>query len=307
MMLRDLPPDELADRLRRDGVVLTIGPFAVAVRSNEAALAAALPVLYGAFPVRKEPGLVDVHIGVFRRRFRGGLVSTVDGLPHARIAQRAFAPLLMDWALNWTVATRAHRYLILHAAVAERPEGAVVMPAPPGSGKSTLCAALVARGWRLLSDEIALLRPEDGLVAPIPRAVPLKGNSIATIRSFAPGTRFGPCFPGTAKGDVAHVLPADEDVRRQGTPARPAWLVFPRWRAGAAPELIPMGRAEGFAAVVDNAMNYAVSGPDGFAAVDRLIAGTRAVRFGYDDLEGAVAALDAMVKEREAAHACTAG
>jgi predicted ATPase len=30
----------------------------------------------------------------------------------------------------------------------------VILPAPPGSGKSTLCAALVTRGWRLLSDEL---------------------------------------------------------------------------------------------------------------------------------------------------------
>jgi hypothetical protein len=35
---------------------------------------------------------------------------------------------------------------------------AALLPAPPESGKSTLCAALVAHGWRLCSDEFALGR-----------------------------------------------------------------------------------------------------------------------------------------------------
>lgn len=31
-----------------------------------------------------------------------------------------------------------------------------------GAGKSTLCAALCADGWRLLSDEMALIEPDTG-------------------------------------------------------------------------------------------------------------------------------------------------
>ena len=36
---------------------------------------------------------------------------------------------------------------------------AVIVPGQSGQGKSTLCAALVARGWRHISDEFALMDP----------------------------------------------------------------------------------------------------------------------------------------------------
>jgi hypothetical protein len=43
--------------------------------------------------------------------------------------------------------------------VLERGGRALLLPAPSGSGKSTLCAGLAFNGWRLLSDELALLDP----------------------------------------------------------------------------------------------------------------------------------------------------
>ena len=62
----------------------------------------------------------------------------------------------------------------------------MLLPAPPGAGKSTLCAGLVHRGWRLLSDELALVDMETGLVRGMARPVNLKNKSIEVIRDFAP-------------------------------------------------------------------------------------------------------------------------
>ena len=75
---------------------------------------------------------------------------------------------------------------MLHAAVVERNGSALFLPAMPGSGKSTLCAALTYRGWRLFSDEFGLIEPARGAVLPLPRAIPLKNRSIEVIRRFAP-------------------------------------------------------------------------------------------------------------------------
>lgn len=96
------------------------------------------------------------------------------------------------------------------------------MPAPPGSGKSTLCAALVNSGWRLLSDELTLVRL-DGLLGLVPRPISLKIESIDFIRGFARNTILGIPLEGILTGTVAHVkAPADsvagvaELARRRG-------------------------------------------------------------------------------------------
>ena len=61
----------------------------------------------------------------------------------------------------------------------------------PGSGKSTLAAGLVYRGgWRLLSDELALLSLGDGAVSALPKPISLKNESIAIMKRFAPGASF---------------------------------------------------------------------------------------------------------------------
>jgi ABC-type thiamine transport system ATPase subunit len=84
--------------------------------------------------------------------------------------------------LNWCVAGHAHHYLMLHAAVLEKNGRAVVLPGDPGAGKSTLTAALMLDGWRLLSDEITLINrrrwtARTGLARP----VSLKNASINII------------------------------------------------------------------------------------------------------------------------------
>ena len=94
----------------------------------------------------------------------------------------------------------AHHYLLLHSAVIEREGCAVIMPAPPGSGKSTLCAGLVHRGWRLLSDELALISLTDTSITPLGRPISLKNQSIDVIKEYVPGAIFNRVTHDTSKG-----------------------------------------------------------------------------------------------------------
>ena len=110
---------------------------------------------------------------------------------------------MLKLGLNWLVWTSTARYLLVHAAVLERQGQALVLPGPSGVGKSTLCAALVARGWRLLSDEVAMIRPRDGLLQPYPRPISLKNELIDMIARMVPDAHFSRRFDGTIKGTVA--------------------------------------------------------------------------------------------------------
>jgi HprK-related kinase A len=162
----------------------------------------------------------------------------------------------------------------------------------PANGKSTLCTALVHSGWRLLSDEFGLVRPEDGLLLPIPRLIPLKNESIDVIRRFRPEAIIGPSFLATRKGTVAHVQPPLDSIRRAQEPARPRWLIFPRWVSGAPLTLEPMSRSQAFLMVATNAFNYEVLDETAFRLVTDMVRACDCYSLVYSDLNEAIPALD---------------
>jgi hypothetical protein len=114
------------------------------------------------------------------------------------------------------------------------------------------------------------------------------------IRTFAPEAQLGPSIPGTKKGTVAHVKPPAASVERANETAPAAWIVFPRWMAGANLELTEAPKAEAFLQLVTNAFNYEMVGEPAFEAARSLVDGARCCRLLYSDLEEAVTALTEM-------------
>jgi len=199
---------------------------------------------------------------------------------------------LLEWGLNWSIATSGHHNLMLHSGALERDGHARLLPAVPGSGKSTLVAALAHRRWRLLSDEFGLVGPNTGQILPLPRAVALKNASINVIRQFAPDTHLGPVFPKTRKGDVAHMRPPGESLRRQQEAAEPRWVVFPRYCAGHEPILQPITKSLAFTRLAYNSFNYRLLGATGFRTLAGVIRRCDCYGFEYGNLEGAIATLE---------------
>lgn len=198
---------------------------------------------------------------------------------------------LLEWGLNWCIASHSHQYLMLHAGVVERGGKALILPATPGSGKSTLAAGLTFRGWRLLSDEFGLIRPGRDQVVPLPRAIPLKNESIEVIRNFAPEAFLGPLFPKTRKGTVSHLRPPGPSLEQQQHPADPSWIVFPRYRQGAGAELKPIPDSLAFVRLSGNSFNYRLLGETGFRTLAALIRKCDCFSFEYGDLEAGTALL----------------
>lgn len=200
---------------------------------------------------------------------------------------------LFEWGVNWCIAMRAHQYLMLHAAVVERGGGALILPALPGSGKSTLCAALALRRWRLLSDEFGLFDLATRDLAPLPRAVPLKNESIAVIRAFSPEAYLGPLFAKTRKGDVAHLRPPGDALSRQREPARPRWIVFPRFSRGHSAELRALPKSEAFVRLAQNSFNCGFLRGAGFSALSEIVSTCECHSLVFGSLAEALAILDA--------------
>lgn len=303
MKLLQLSPAELRRQLADSGVWLRTGPFSLRVRSRIAHVAEGLAQLYGQFEVRSpHEAFADFHVSVdaprgLRRWLRPQVNFAVDGVPPFKPLPRDQAFPMLEWGLNWCVSTRAHQYLIIHAAAVEKNGRAAILPAPPGSGKSTLSAALMLSGWRLLSDELTLIDRKTGLVHPLPRPVSLKNQSIDIIRAFSPDAFINRASHDTIKGTVAHLRPLRDSVRRQHEPARPAWVIFPRWQAGATARLTPRSKAQTFMFLAENAFNYSHLGADGFRVGSALIDQAACYDFEYGELDDAVATFAQLATE----------
>ena len=285
---------ELAARLQGDGLVLRTGPFANRIHSNVPQVLDGISLLYADYPVEEAGGFADFHLNLRRpvgprRWFRPQVHFSRDGATPFKPLPLAQAYPMFEWVLNWCVSHNAHVYLIIHAAVVEKHGRAVILPAPPGSGKSTLCAALVGSGWRLLSDEMTLVRPEDCAVVPLPRPVSLKNASIGIIRAFNHDAVLSPPVENTTKGTIAHLKAPAASIARAAEPAQPSCIVFPRYQTGAATSLTPQSRARAFMQVADNAFNYQVMGARGFETLGRLVDACDCHAFSYSNLEEAVA------------------
>ena len=158
-MERSVPSQPiLLRRIVEDGVVLRIGSFSMEIKVQEAMVAREILALYEGYPFDLEPALPDFRIELkpstlLRVRVRRRIQAYVDQKTVFKPVHPRLGVPLLESAINWSIATRTARYLLIHGAVVEREGRAVVMPGISGAGKSTLTAALVANGWRLLSDD----------------------------------------------------------------------------------------------------------------------------------------------------------
>ncbi len=294
MIVSEIAPDRFDALLPTRGIRIETGPFAFRITSSLPELAAPLRLLYADFPAAQE-GFVDFHL-VLRPSSILGLVRglaeiLIDGHRVFGTFPRRTALPHTEWALNWWVYCYAHRFLIIHAAVVDRAGQAALLSAPPGSGKSTLCAALVARGWRLLSDELALIQPEDGRLRAIARPISLKNESIDVMTRFAPGSVIGPITKDTQKGTVAHLRAPRDSVSRVDEASRPRWIVFPKYLAGSSTQIAPVPKARAFMELAINGFNYRIMGAQGFETLADAIEACGCYALTYSDLDEAVAAL----------------
>ena len=302
LTVASLPARQLRARLAGPGIKFQTGPFIISIRTSIASVADGIALLYAEHRLHDDNAFADFDLELVRPRglrhwlrpqvkFLSNSVSIFEPLPLAQ----AFP--MFEWGMNWCISSRAHNHLIIHAAVVERNGLAAILPAPPGSGKSTLCAALVNHGWRLLSDELALVAVANGMLVPVPRPVSLKNASIAIVRDYVPGAALSPAVHDTNKGTVAHLRAPVDSVRRADQLAAPKWIIFPKYTAGAAPQLAPLRRIDAFQRLAENAFNYSVLGAGGFDTLAGVIARCDSFTFNYSRLDDALATFDSLSEQ----------
>lgn len=86
--------------------------------------------------------------------------------------------------------------------------------------------------------------------------------------------------------------PPLDSIRRGQEPARPRWLIFPRWVANAPLRLESMPRSQAFLMVATNAFNYEVLDEAAFRLVADVVRACDCYSLVYSDLNEAIPALD---------------
>lgn len=291
--LGQLSESTIEQSLRGRGLSLQLGRFRSLLFSDTGLLSGPLRILYADYPAGSIPsGFYDFRLRLLRKRPNFWSEWKVefgwDGsspFPPLPIAQ---AHPLFEWGLNWCVATASGVHAVIHSAVVERDGFALVLPGQPGSGKSTLCAALMLSGWRILSDELTIVCLADGLVQPMPRPVSLKGTSIGIIRDAFPQAILTDAVTATHKGSIAYVRPSIESVVAYDQAVPIGHIIFPKFKSGADLAYEPLPRAVALTELMDNTFNVGLLGASGYHAFARSISNARCFAVEYGDLSSIV-------------------
>ncbi|WP_294252697.1 HprK-related kinase A [uncultured Sphingomonas sp.] len=277
--------------------LLRIGPLGFRIGSHWRAPIAALDDLYRDYPAPQD-GIADFNVHLFAaRRWRRVLRPSVHiagdfVIPDAAPLPLAQGLLAAEMGMNLQVALGLRRYLLLHAAMVERGGRAVLMTGISGAGKSTLAALLMARGWRLMGDEFALIDCATGLAHAFPRLVSLKNEAIDVVAQALPGARVGPLLEGTPKGAIRHLVPDARAIAAMAEPAEPSLILFPRFGFEAAER--PVLPSEAFVRLTQASTNYVTLAERGFEALTRLVQQVPARAIDYPDAETALAMVEAL-------------
>lgn len=277
----------------KEGIKLQIGSFVFRIRlgCNQAIID--FYHLYKEYDILLADVFIDFDINIKKPRnlrrwifpqvnFYLGEETPFKPLP----ATQAYA--MLEWGMNWCIASRAHNYHILHAATVEKNGITITLPAESGSGKSTLCAALVYSGWRLFSDELTLVSLDNGNIYPCTRPINLKNNSINVIKELFPNIYNSRTAHDTHKGTVSLFAAPLESVNAILKHSKPSLVVFPKFKVDSDLIFEKMTKEESAFSIINNSFNYNILGEKGFSSVVSMVNEVDSYRFCYGNTEAAI-------------------
>ena len=298
MQLASIDYNECKQRLFKGQLNLSIGSFNFSISSKFSSVAKNLYALYADFPLLDANAIVDFTIRVdkpagIRSWFKPQVLFYLDEQsPFLPLPARQAFPLL-EWGMNWCIAKHCHQYLMLHAAVLEKDNICVVLPAESGSGKSTLTTLLSLNGWRLLSDEMAMFDLSTQELHPLARPISLKNGSIPLTQSLANNSNqrivLSDIVDDTNKGTISHLKPNEASVKQMTKPAKATHVIFPKYQANASTLANSLDQGLAMMQVIENSFNYNLLGEQGFDTLCDIMNQVDCYQFTYSNNNEALA------------------
>jgi HprK-related kinase A len=277
--------------------LLDLAPFNFLVSTDSSLVIKNLKQIYGDILQPANSKTADYHVKILKS---AGLRAFIK--PQARFfsdQHEPFKPLshdqsyaFLEWGMNYAVAANEMQHVIVHSAVLAKNDQAILFPAPPGSGKSTLTSFLAFNGWQLLSDEMSLILPNTSQVVPFVRPICLKNASIDLAKSWFPEANFSSIAPDTHKGDVIHLSPPANSWQLKNKPVEIVGVVFPNYNKDKDLEIYQLNKTQAFTQLAENSFNYGVIGDIGFQTLTKVIDKVDSFEIHYNDLKEVKAFLE---------------
>ena len=245
---------------------------------------------------------IDVEIQTLRKYpwSRGPFRLCGSGVPDFDVSCRHEVLPHLEWFINWQIIQNRGEFVQLHASALEWEGQALILPGPPGSGKSTLTAGLLAQGWSYFCDEFALIDPATRLIHAYPRALCIKEASFPVVdRLGLPLCRKTP-YQKATKGRVAFLNPLDVRPDVVGKPSPVRWVVFPKYIADQSPTLQPMTRSEAADELAQQCFNARVFEARAVSILADVIRGAECYRLQSGEIVETCALLQQLTQKQTA-------
>ena len=280
---------------------INLGPYIIYLRNKDQAVQTQIQAVYGDAvnrDVSKNTQQYRVSLespALLRNLIRPQVNFFFDGDSPFHPLPKSQAYPLLEWGINWCIAGNDFSRLIIHSGVAVKNGKAIIFPADPGSGKSTLSALLALSGWHVYSDELAIIEFDSCQVNPIFRPICLKNNSIDIIGKQMHSGYMTPPVADTSKGTVAHAMLTKRDDFDSWQPAPIAAVVFPKYNPNTYLDIEPFDQLTGLAKLITNAFNFNVVGERGFECMGKIVKQAQLFAIQYGDFNEAESFLTELV------------
>ncbi len=224
-----------------------IGPVPVSIHSDVPGALEAYHTLYRTYEVAAPfPESLRIEVVAKRSHRTGRRYYYIRGGGEEEFIVRRKDRILphVEATINLLIARYLPDYLQIHASVVCRDGAAVVFPGKPGAGKTTLAAALLARGWSYATDEFALIEPRTRLLVPYPKALSIKDGSLAILTAMGLPIDAQRIYTTDKKGRIRCLDPLSvrPDAVAEECPVR--MVVLPEFTPEGAPTIEPISRAQ---------------------------------------------------------------